>query len=184
MTEKSIKKKVLDPTNVLLTFLIGVGVILFVIGSIASFELEQYDAITLAVITVFCYAGIILILLKPKIVEEKPVKEKIITKIKEIEKIKKVEVPVIKKVEKIVEKPIIKRIFIERAKKKKPSVPRPNYVGSSQTEVYHKKSCKFSKLIKKKYKVSEDNRKYFSLRGYKPCKSCNPHRGPEKQIKK
>lgn len=184
MTEKTIKKKVLDPTNVLLTFLVGVGAILFIIGSIASFELGQYDSITLAVITVFCYAGIILFLLKPKTVEEKPVKEKIIKEIKEVEKIKKVKVPVIKEVEKIVEKPVIKRIFIEKKKKKKPSVPRPNYVGSSQTEVYHKKSCKFSKLMKKKYKVSENDRRYFTLRGYKPCKSCNPHRGPTKKVKK
>lgn len=152
------ERKIIDPTNILLTFLIGVSAILFIIGSIASFELNQDKAITLAVTTIAGYVIIILFLLKPKIVHEKPHK---------IEKI--IEKHTIKEIEKIVEKPVIKKIIIEKPEKKM-----PKYVGSTETERFHKNDCRFSKLIKDKYKVSEDDKKYFTLRGFKACKSCKP----------
>jgi len=76
-----------------------------------------------------------------------------------------------KPVVKIVEKPVIreveKKVFIERPKK-----PVPKYTASSNTKTYHKTSCKFSKLIDDKYKVSKDDLDYFKKQGYKPCKVC------------
>ena len=72
---------------------------------------------------------------------------------------------------KIVEKPVIreveKKVFIERPKK-----PVPKYTASSNTKKYHKTSCKFSKLIDDKYKVSKDDSEYFKKQGYKKCKVC------------
>ncbi len=75
--------------------------------------------------------------------------------------------PVVKIVEKPVIKEIIKKVFVERPKK-----PVPKYTGSSNTKRYHKTSCKFSKLIEDKYKVSKDDSEYFKKQGYKKCKVC------------
>jgi len=88
---------------------------------------------------------------------------------KEIERpvIRTTSKPVVKIVEKPVIKEVIKKVFIERPKK-----PVPKYTASSNTKRYHKTSCKFSKLIEDKYKVSKDDLDYFNKQGYKPCKVC------------
>jgi hypothetical protein len=176
------EKRVIEPTNILLTFLIGVVAVLFVIGSIASFDLDFNNSVTISVVTSFVYAVIVFFLLRPKIVYEEPKTiEKIIEKpiIREIEKI--IEKPVIREIEKQIEKPAIKKIIFEKTKEKieenvkkqaKKSVAK--YIGSKETEKFHKASCKFAKLIKGEYKILENNKKYFLLRGYKPCKTCNP----------
>lgn len=82
-----------------------------------------------------------------------------------------IERPVIREVEKIVEKPVIKhvekKIFVER-----PKEHIPKYTGSSNTGLYHLSSCKFSKLIEKKYKVQKESAEYFRKNKYQPCKMC------------
>lgn len=176
------EKRVIEPTNILLTFLIGVSAVLFVIGSIASFELDFNNSITLSVVTAFVYAVIVFFLLKPKIVNEEPQTiERIIEKpiIKEIEKI--IEKPIIKEIHKQIEKPEVKKAIIEKTKEniekrlgKTSKTVAPRYIGSTETERFHKPSCKFAKLMKNKYKISEHDKKYFILRGYKPCKNCKP----------
>ena len=171
------KKKVIDPTNILLTFLIGVAAVLLVIGSIASFELDLNNTIILSASIAFLYAVMAFFLLKPKIVEEETKTiERIIEKpiIKEIERI--IEKPVIKEIKKQMKKPEIKKAISESTKKhlEKSKKVSAKYIGSTQTEKFHKSSCKFAKLMKNKYKISEDHRKYFTLRGYKACKSCKP----------
>jgi hypothetical protein len=92
--------------------------------------------------------------------------------IKEVEKI--VEKPIIKEVEKIVEKPVIKnvekKIFVERPKR--PAPPRFKYKASTESQTYHKTSCRLAKLIKQKYKLTSNNINYFKKKGYKPCKVC------------
>jgi hypothetical protein len=80
-----------------------------------------------------------------------------------------VEKPVIKIVEKPVIKEVIKvkKVFVERPKKHE-----PKYTGSLNTKKFHKSSCKFSKLIEDKYKVTKDDKEYFQKKGYKHCKVC------------
>ena len=79
---------------------------------------------------------------------------------KEVEKI--VEKPVIKEVEKIIEKPVIKevekKVFIERPKR--PAPPKFKYKASTESQTYHKTSCRLAKLIKKKYKLTSNNLSY------------------------
>ncbi len=75
--------------------------------------------------------------------------------------------PVVKIVEKPVVREIVKKVFIE-----KPKEAIPEYTGSSNTRTYHKTSCRFSKLIEDKYKVSKNEPEYFQKQGYKPCKVC------------
>jgi len=75
--------------------------------------------------------------------------------------------PVVKIVEKPVVREVVKKVFIE-----KPKEAIPEYTGSSNAKTYHKTSCKFSKLIDNKYKVSKNEQEYFQKQGYKPCKVC------------
>ena len=75
--------------------------------------------------------------------------------------------PVIRIVEKPVIREVVKKVFIE-----KPKESIPKYTGSSNAKTYHKTSCRFSKLIRDKYKVSKNDIEYFQKQGYKPCKVC------------
>ena len=75
--------------------------------------------------------------------------------------------PVVKIVEKPVIREVIKKVFIE-----KPKESIAEYTGSSNAKTYHKTSCRFSKLIEDKYKVSKNDIEYFQEQGYKPCKVC------------
>lgn len=94
--------------------------------------------------------------------------------VKIVEKI--VEKPIIKEVEKIVEKPVFKeiekKVFVERPREKRAPPIRYKYKGSELSKTYHKTSCRLAKLIKNKYKVTNNSEAYFKKRGYKPCKVC------------
>lgn len=212
-------EKVTDPTNVLLSFLLAVAVVLFIIGCVATFKLNRYESIVVSVSTVFVYAVVVYFLLKPKYVKrkikerververvtvpaevpktfEKSIKEEPIIEpesiksIKSIEKPKssKVVKPIIKEVIRTVEKPIIKTItkpvlktvLVERPKRKL-NIPKYKYRGSSATKTYHKVTCRISKSIKNKYKVSNNDPNFFIKRGYKPCQICL---GKKKKAKK
>lgn len=89
--------------------------------------------------------------------------------------IKEVEKPVIQTIVKEVEKPVIKevekKVFIERPRKKL-NIPKYDYIGSTKSKTYHKRSCRLSKLIKRKYKLSNNDLEFFKKQGYKACKIC------------
>lgn len=67
-----------------------------------------------------------------------------------------------------------KTIYVTNPRKKL-DIPRYDYVASSETKTYHKKSCRLGKLIKKKYKVLNNDPNYFTRNGYKSCKICIRH---------
>ncbi|MBS3078962.1 hypothetical protein J4218_02470 [Candidatus Pacearchaeota archaeon] len=93
-----------------------------------------------------------------------------------------------------VEKPVIKEVFVDKPvqvvhevekkiyimnenkdklkEKKKLIIPKYNFIGSSQALTYHKRSCRMSKLIKKKYKILDNDEAYFIKRNFKPCEIC------------
>ncbi len=94
-------------------------------------------------------------------------------------------------IEKIVEKPIMQEVIVEKPveifkevvreidrpiyitnPRKKLDIPKYEYVGSNEEMRYHKRTCRFSKLIKKKYRVNNNDEKYFIRHGYIACKSC------------
>jgi|AntAceMinimDraft_18_1070375.scaffolds.fasta_scaffold19507_3 hypothetical protein len=163
------EEKFIKPINILLVFLIGITGILILIASTGTFNLEKYEIIKLSVIIIIIYLIILLSLLKTRTrkIKEIPIIKREI--IREIEK------PIIQKITEKIETPVIKKIFI---KKQEPEKIKPrkryNYIGSRLTETYHKSSCRMARLIKPKYKVKENNKKYFKLRDYKPCKICKP----------
>ena len=69
----------------------------------------------------------------------------------------------------LVEKPVIE--YVEKPRKKL-NIPKYEFNGSTETKTYHKRTCRFSKLIKKNHKVSNDSASYFKRRGFVPCKMC------------
>ncbi|HUS48952.1 MAG TPA: hypothetical protein VMZ91_02205, partial [Candidatus Paceibacterota bacterium] len=77
--------------------------------------------------------------------------------------------PIVRVVEKPVIREVEKKVFIEKPRKEPIEY---EYVGSTNAKKYHKASCRFSKLIKDKYKVSRNELEYFQRQGYKPCKVC------------
>ena len=46
------------------------------------------------------------------------------------------------------------------------------YVGSIETKKYHKSNCRFSKLIKAKYRLESNEESFFKKKKFKPCKTC------------
>ena len=95
--------------------------------------------------------------------------EKPVAQIVEVE----VEKPVIKYRNKIVEKPVIK---YREKKRKKLNIPKYDFLGSNDTMIYHKHGCRFSKLIKPKHKISDNNEDFFKKNHFKKCKMCMPNK--------
>jgi len=82
-----------------------------------------------------------------------------------IEIIKEIEKPVLK----IIEKPVVE--YKEKPKRKL-NIPKYNFLGSNDTLTYHKHGCRFSKLIKAKHKLSNNDETFFKKAGFKKCKIC------------
>jgi hypothetical protein len=177
--EEFVEEKIIEPINILLSFLIGIAGILFILGARGTFNLDESGLMIVIAAVIVVYAFVVIVLLKPKKVLKKLPRDKIIEKtevierpvLREVEKpvIKYKEKPVIKEVIKEVEKPVV--AIIDKTKKES---KKSKYVGSTYTESYHTRTCRFAGVIKPEYLVEEDDRKYFKLRGYAPCKVCRP----------
>ena len=107
---------------------------------------------------------------------EKPV-------IQEVERIVEKEVPIQipmeNRVIEVVEKPVyfpVEKIKIVKvrvnARHKKLNIPKFKYLGSKETKRYHKRTCKFSKLIKRNYKIHSNSKAMFKRKHFKACKAC------------
>ena len=148
--------------------------------------LELLPMILVALITLVVYSIFLFFLLEPRAVRE--INQRIIETIEKpvyrevyfdrpVTKEVIVEKPVIKEVvrnvmvpeyrEVIVEKPV----YIERPRKKL-NIPKYKFLGSTQAKTYHLRACRLSKLIKKKYKVSNNSKNYFKNKKFKACKIC------------
>jgi len=180
------ERRVWNMHNLFFAFIIGVVVVILVALTIAFFNLTVTQSLMVAVAVLVVYAALLFFLLEPETVTEIETKEiRPIVRIVEKPVIRIVEKPVIKEVikevevEKIVEKPV----YIERPVEKKVIKPVEKkvvvsakkvaaYVGSSSANKYHKGTCRFSKLIKKKYKIEKDSVSYFVKEDYTPCEVC------------
>jgi c-di-AMP phosphodiesterase-like protein len=145
-----------------IVILLIISVIFLIIRFVFDFELIYI--VIIACFLIIIYSIILFFLLEPKI-------------LREINKttIKTIKTPSLKEV--IIEKPIQimhemeKKIYITNPRKKL-NIPKYDFLGSSQTKTYHKKTCRFSKLIKKKYKILNNDPNYFIKNNYKPCDIC------------
>lgn len=64
----------------------------------------------------------------------------------------------------------VTKIEAPKAEAKKPENKIKTYTGSTQTQTYHKSTCRFAKSIKPEYKTESDDKSHF--KNYKPCKTC------------
>lgn len=184
MVTEYIEEKRIEPINILIVFLIGLAASLFLLGSIDSFDIKGNLQTVLIISTCVLYAVALVAFLWPKKVKtpieidpeivdrvvEKVVEKPVIKYIKESPELKTVELPIVKNQTKVVEGPT-KIALVQVQKKKK---HKTKYVGSSYNEKYHLRKCRFAGAIKKQYLIEEDDKKFFKLRGYEPCKVCNP----------
>ncbi len=166
-----IEKRIWNMNNFFIALILGVVIVFSFFIILWIFQIDILKRIVLACFFIVAYAITLFFLLEPKILRE----------IRETN-VKTIETPVVKEV--IVEKPVVqqipyeteKTIYITREKpRKKLNIPKYSYIGSFKTKVYHKKSCRLGKLIKKKYKVLNNNIDYFTKNNYRPCEVCIKH---------
>lgn len=50
------------------------------------------------------------------------------------------------------------------------------YVGSTESNTYHKKECRFSGMIKPEYLLENNDKEFFRKKKFKACKNCKPNR--------
>jgi len=169
-----IERRLWNMNNVLIAFVIGVILIIATIFIIGYFDLTRSNGISFGVIIIVLYAVTLFFLLEPKIlreIQQREIRTISTPIIKEIEQpgVHTVEKPVERTV--YVEKPIYKDRFIEKPRRKL-KIPKYEFIGSTETKTYHKRSCRLGKLIKRKFKESNNSESFFKRKGYKPCKGC------------
>ena len=107
---------------------------------------------------------------------EKPVIQEVI---RIVERQVPIQIPMESKTIEVVEKPVIQEVirYIEKPvyisePRTKLNIKKYNFIGSTETKTYHKRNCKFSKMLKKKYKLQNDSKSFFKRKHYKACKAC------------
>lgn len=145
------------------------------ISLLFSFQLMQSILVALIVLLIF-----LIVLLKPLFLKE--VTQKIVETVetpvyREVYVDRPIikEIPVIREVIRKVSVPeyrdVIKNIYIEK-KRKKLNIPKYKFLGSTETKTYHLRACRFSKLIKRRYKISNNSKKFFTSKKFRACKKC------------
>lgn len=185
--------KIWSSRNFVIALLIGMVFIAGIAILIIIFNLELVESLVIIIVTVVLYSMILFFLLGSKILRQiekttlhtvdRPVVKEVPV---EVEKEVFIERPVIKEV--IKEVPVEKKVYIQsppiikevqrpvvipvKEKKAKLNIPKYDFLGSTETKTYHKRNCRLSKLIKKKYKLSNNSEAYFKKKGFKACKVC------------
>jgi hypothetical protein len=168
------EKRVKEEGNGFIALIVAVLLIIITFVLVYGFRLNTRQIIIFVLLIIAFYIVVLSFLFEHKLIRE------IINTItrtveKNIEKetIKNVDRPIFYEIE----KPIIHDVIrtVDRPiiiKREKLNIPKYDYIGSSQTMTYHKKSCRLGKLIKRKYAINDSDSKYFIKNRYKPCKVC------------
>ena len=208
------ERKEIDKNNIITAVVIGVVAMVIQFSIIVFLNLNLLFTAIIALTIIGCYAVILFFLIEPrtireierpvikeveKIVEkEVPVKVPVSSNQAPIIKEKIVEKPVYYPVEKpiyrSIEKPVIREKIVEKPvyrgfvigeKKEKLVIPKYEYIGSSLTKVYHLKTCRIGKSIKRKYAENRNTQTFFKKNKYVPCKLCKPdEKEKEESLKK
>ncbi len=160
----------------LIVILVGALIIVGMLLINAIFKLATVHIVVICWIVTTLFAIWIILIVDPKvtinpvhtIVKEVPVERQVFID-RPVEKQVFVDRPV------IVEKEVIKEvptIVYRTTPHKKLDIPKYDFVGSTQTKTYHKRNCKFSKLIKNKYKLHSNSASTFKSKHFKACKGC------------
>lgn len=172
------ERRLWNMNNIIIAFIIGAVLIIVEFLSVPVFKFTPLNAIILGLVLLVIYAVVLFFLLEPKVMREVFHTK---TEIKEVPK----EVIVEKIVEKPITEKIIQRVYTEKEVPHviektvfKPVPVKPvdiinsNYVGSTETKIYHKRTCRLSKMIKDKYRIQSNNAEFFKSRGFRPCEVC------------
>jgi hypothetical protein len=92
-----------------------------------------------------------------------------------VEVIKEVFIPVENKTIEYIEKPIIREVPVyvrQPVINQRLKIPKYEFIASSETQRYHKRNCRLSKLIKNKYKIQSNEEDFFKKKHFKACKVC------------
>ena len=180
-----------------LAVIVGLTIVLFalLIGMVFKFSLINNIVMSWILTTLFAIFGFFLIDSRVNInpiqyVEKPVIKEVFIDR--PVDRI--VQVPVNNRVVEVVEKPVIKEVFIDRPvdriiyrtiekQRKKLNIPHFNFIGSIKTRTYHRRTCKFSKMLKNKYKLHSNSMAFFKKKHYKACKTCIKNKNSKKSKK-
>jgi len=181
------ERKVISNRNILFAVFIGVIVIFVQFSFVFFFELGLRDSLIIGFVLILFYGIFLIFLIEPRVIREihnlevktiqkqtpqqtlsvrqeikpTPISEPLIPK----EVIRTIERPV----ERIVEKRV--PIYIQTPRKKL-NIPKYDYLGSTESMTFHTRNCRLGKLIKKKYKISNNSKSYFIGKKFKPCKVC------------
>jgi hypothetical protein len=171
-----------------ITIVIGLMVILLAILISIVFEFGIVANLTVSWILTTLYALFAFFMIEPTICPvryiEKPIIKEII-KIVEKPVIKEIQIPIENKTIEVVDRPVIQEVireipveiekevikYIER-KPRILNIPKFKFIGSTETKTYHKRTCKFSKMLKNKYKLHSNTKALFKRKYYKACKTC------------
>jgi hypothetical protein len=167
--------------QVLIAILVGIMVIIIAILTIIILNINLFvNILTFWLLTTF-YSLFAFFLVDSPIMSintekiiEKPVYRNLI-QVVEKPVIQEIQIPMENKVIEVVEKEVPVERIIYRTIEKKPirhNIPKYEFIGSTQTKTYHKRTCKFSKMLKRKYKLHSNNKLFFKRKDYKACKSC------------
>ena len=170
------EKMIWNHNHIFIAFFVGILVIFGEVVSIYVLNLSTTGAIILGLSLLLVYGVALFFLLEPRILREvrrtevrtleKPVFKEVI-----------VEKPVIKEVIKEVEKPVVREVYVERpiyleSRRKKLVIPHYKFIASSLTKTYHTSNCRLGKSIKRKYKIHNNNMRFFIKKLYRPCEAC------------
>ena len=170
------EKHVWNQGNLLVAFIIGIFVVIFEFIAVFFIGLLRPHALFLGFTLIIVYVIILFFLLEPRLVKEITRTEVVTLEkpyIKEIIKpvIREVPKEVIRTIEKPVTQEVTRTVYVQTPRKRL-DIPKYDYVASSETKTFHTRNCRLGKLIKKKYKVSNNSKAYFTRKKYKACKVC------------
>jgi len=160
----------------LIVILVGALIIVGVLLINAIFKLATVHIVVVCWIVTTLFAIWAILIVDPKVtinpvrtlIKEVPVEKQVFID-RPVEKQVFVDRPV------IIEKEVIKevpKIVYRTTPHRKLEIPKYDFIGSTETRTYHKRNCRFSKLIKKKYKVHSNSASTFKSKHFKACKSC------------
>src|SRR3989344_1232261 len=169
------ERNVWNESNLGIALILGLIIVFVFATTIMITGISLIFAMALLVIFVLLYCIALIFLIEP-------------LKIREINHtmVRTIEKPIIREV--FVDRPLIKEVVVEKpvyrdvvrdvvrnvyvSSKSPVRIPKYNYLGSLQTKRYHSRNCRLGKLIKRKYKISNNSKSYFIKKRFKACKVC------------
>ena len=176
ITSKTKKMLAASIVGILVVIAAVIASIVFEFGIVGNLVMSWILTTAYAIFAFFLVDPIIRV--NPTQVVEKPVVKEVIRFI-ETPVYRDIQIPVENKIIEVVEKPVIKLVpfdkpiirIVER-KHRRLNIPKFNFIGSKATRTYHKRTCKFSKMLKNKYKLHSNTKAFFKKKHYHACESC------------